>query len=40
MINKTLLIDGGGYGQTYKVHIKPSYGVKTTYMVLGGELNE
>ena len=40
MINKTLFINGGGYGQTYKVHIKPSYNVKITYMVLGCELNE
>lgn len=40
MINKILLIDVGKYGQAYKVHIKPSYSIKTAYMVLGGELNE
>lgn len=31
MIKKTLFINGLGYGQTHKV--------KTTYMVLGGEMN-
>lgn len=40
MIKKILLINGGGYGQTDKVHIKPSYNIKTTPMVLGGECYE
>ena len=41
MINKTLFINWMvWYGQTNEVHINPSYLVKTTPMVLGGELNE
>ena len=40
MVNKFISINGGGYGQTYKVHINPFYGVKTACMILGGDLNE
>ena len=39
MINKTLFINGGWYGQTDKVLINPSYSPKTTYIFLGGEIN-
>ena len=39
MINKTLFINGGWYGQTDKVLINPSYDVKTVCVFLWGEIN-